>query len=146
MKDLPIKKSEEFLAEVEVMDLSALKGGSFIVAVGTGDPRKYGLLGSTIHGPYTFVEMLQEVGDMWSTHQHHAKVIMLDKDVDQQVQMLDENTVDYIECHYNDLIVEQMIEGAFDSKEFTCRAGMMEDDGADPRKAKALETPEDVVE
>lgn len=134
MKDLPVKKSEEFLAEVEVMDLSHLKGANYIVSVGTGDPKGFKLLGSTIHGPYSFVEMLQEVGDMWATHQHHAKVILLDKNPANQTQMLDENTVDYIECHYNDLITEEMLGGAFDDKDFTCKAGMLDDDGSDPRR------------
>jgi len=139
VKDLPVKKTEEFLAEVEVMDLSHLKNGSFIVAVATGDGKAFKLLGSTVHGPYSFVEMLQEVGDMWATHQHHAKVIILDRNPASATQVLDENTVDYIECHYNDIIVEEMIGGAFDNKEFTCKAGMLEDDGLDPRRKKVEE-------
>lgn len=136
MKDLPVKKSEEFLAEVEVMDLSSLKEGKFIVAVGTGDPKGFKLLGSTIHGPYDFTEMVQEVGDMWSTHQHHAKVIKLTKAVDSETEMLDENTIDYIECHYNDIITEEMLGGAFDEKEFTCKVGLVEDDGSSPLRKK----------
>ena len=140
MNDLPVKKTEEFLAEVDVMDLSHLKVGKYIVAVSTGDPSGFKLLGSTIHGPYSFVEMLQEVGDMWATHQHHAKVVMLDKNGNNPTQALDENTVDYIECHYNDLITEEMLGGAFDGlKEFTCKAGMIEDDGNDPRRKKPEE-------
>jgi hypothetical protein len=137
MKDLPVKNSETFLAEVEVMDLSHLKDGNFIVAVGTGDPKGFKLLASTIHGPYNFVEMVQEVGSMWAEHQHHAKVIKLDKVYTNATQMLDENTVDYIECHYNDIIVDEMIGGAFDlDKEFTCQAGFQEDDNGDPRHKK----------
>jgi hypothetical protein len=144
MKDLPVKKGEEFLAEVEVMDLAPLKSGQFIVAVGTGDPNGFKLLGSTIHGPYGFVEMVQEVGDMWATHQHHARVIKLDKDMNKQTQMLDENTVDYIECHYNDIITEEMLNGAFDlDKEFTCQAGFQDDDGLDPRRQPVTEGTEE---
>jgi hypothetical protein len=135
MNDLPIKKSEEFLAEVEVMDLSHLKNSQFIVAVSTGDPKSFKLLASTIHGPYSFVEMLQEVGDLWATHQHHARVIILAKDVTSPVECLDENTVDYIECYYGDLIMEEMIDGAF-SKEYTCQVGLLDDDGADPRRKR----------
>ena len=142
MKDLPVKK-DGFLAEVEVMDLARLKSGKFIVAVGTGDPKSYKLLGSTIHGPYDFVEMVQEVGDMWMTHQHHAKVILLDKNVSNITQMLDENTVDYIECHYNDIITEEMLGGAFD-KDFTCQAGLQEDDGSNVlAKKETVPEPED---
>ena len=141
MKDLPVKK-DNFLAEVEVMDLTPIKGNKFLVAVATGDPSSVKFLCSTIHGPYEFTEMLQEVGSMWNTHQHHAKVIVLEKDVDKQVQMLDENTVDYIECHYNDLITEEMLGGTFDVKDFTCQAGLLiEDQSTDPRRKKEEDAP-----
>jgi hypothetical protein len=140
MKDLPVKKTEEFLAEVEVMDLSALKDKKFVVAVGTGDPEKFSLLGSTIHGPYTFIEMVQEVGDMWATHQHHAKVLILDKNINSATTMLDPNTIDYIEYSYNDIITEEMLGGAFDAiKEFTCQAGLVNDLESDPRLKKKEE-------
>ena len=138
MNDLPVKK-ENFLAEIESMDLSPIKGEKFLVAIGTGDPNGPKMLSTTIHGPYDYAEMLQEVGDMWNTHQHHAKVVILDKDPKTVTRILDANTVDYIECHYNDLITEEMLGGAFDSKEFTCKAGLIDDDGSDPRHAKKEE-------
>src|ERR1035437_9044340 len=136
-KDLPVKK-DNFLAEVEVMDLSAIKDEKFLVAVATGDPKGVKFLCSTIHGPYDFTGMVQEVGDMWNTHQHHAKVIVCDTDPQRAVNMLDENTVDYIECHATDIITEEMLSGAFDSeKEFTCRAGLLsEETSSDPRHKK----------
>ena len=141
MNDLPVKKTEEFLAEVEVMDLSHLKDKQFIVAVGTGEPDSFKLLGSTIHGPYRFVEMVQEVGDTWATHQHHAKAIVLDKNYKNATTMLDPNTIDYIELNYNDIITEEMIGGAFDEeREFTCQAGLVNDMASDPRLQKNAET------
>lgn len=120
---LPVKK-DNFLAEAEVMDLSPIKQHQFLVAVATGNPDGPKFLCSTVHGPYNFTEMVQEVGDMWKTHQHHAKVIILDKDPNKRVQALDANTVDYIECHYTDIITEEMLGGAFD-KDFTCQAGLI---------------------
>jgi|SRR5579884_1932498 hypothetical protein len=124
MSDLPVKK-ENFLAEVEVMDLSKIKNEKFLVAVSTGDPDSVKFLSSTVHGPYDFTEMLQEVGSMWQEHQHHAKVVVLDKNPKNEVRILDGNTVDYIECHYNDLITEEMLAGAFDTpKDYTCQAGL----------------------
>src|ERR1035437_6501551 len=97
-KDLPVKK-DNFLAEVEVMDLSGIKDEQFLVAVATGNPDGVKFLCSTIHGPYDFTSMVQEVTDTWNVHQHHCKVIICEKDVNKAVKMLDENTVDYIECH-----------------------------------------------
>jgi len=136
-EDLPVKK-DNFLAEVETMDLSAIKDELFLVAVATGDPAGVKFLCSTIRGPYDFTTMVQEVGDMWNTHQHHAKVIVCEKDPMKQVVMLDENTVDYIECHATDIITEAMLGGAFD-KDFTCRAGLLTDENnTDPRHKKTV--------
>ena len=138
-EDLPVKK-DNFLAEVEVMDLSPVKDKQFLVAVATGDPSGPKFLCSTIHGPYDFTSMVQEVGDMWNTHQHHAKVIICEQDGTKQVKMLDENTVDYIECHATDIITEAMLGGAFDAKEFTCQAGLIvEEESTDPRHQKKAE-------
>jgi hypothetical protein len=138
---LPVKK-DNFLAEVETMDLSAIKDKQFMVAISSGNPDSVKFLCSSVHGPYDFTEMVQEVCDMWNTHQHHAKVIILGKDVTKQVEMLDGNTVDYIECHATDIITEAMLAGAFDTeKEFTCRAGIVsEEKSTDPRHAKKEET------
>lgn len=128
---LPLASKENFLAEVEVMDLSDIKAEQFLVAVGTGDPKKVKFLCSTVHGPFNFVEMLQEVGDMWHAHQHHAKVVVLNKNSAEAVKMLDPNTIDYIECHYTDLITEEMLGGAFDKK-YTCKVALSQGD-EDPR-------------
>jgi hypothetical protein len=143
--NLPVKK-DNFLAEAEVMDLSKLRDKVFAVAVSTGAPDGVKFLCSTLHGPYNFTEMLQEVGDTWQQHQHHCKVIVLDKDVKNKVQFLDANTVDYIELNYADIIVEEMLGGAFsEPKDFTCQAGIVsEESSSDPRnQQKVLTAPED---
>lgn len=125
-------EEKEFLAEAEVMDLTPIKGKTYVVAVGTGDPNKVKFLCSTIHGPYDFTEMCQEVGEMWNKHQHHAKVILMEKDPTKKVLLLDANTVDYIECHYVDIIMEETL-AAFEDKEFTCVAGTIEDTEAEKK-------------
>ena len=121
---------KEFLAEAEVMNLAPIKGKTYVVAVGTGDPNKVKFLCSTIHGPYDFTEMCQEVGEMWVQHQHHAKVIIMEKDPKQRVLLLDANTIDYIEAHYVDIIMEETL-SSFEDKEFTCSAGTIEDAAAE---------------
>lgn len=138
------KQQDTFLAEVEVMDLTPVREKQFLVAVGTGAPDKVKFLCSTIHGPFDFVEMCQEVGVMWEQHQHHAKVIICSKDSSKPVEILNENTLDYIECHYNDIITEEMLGGAFDEdKKYTCRAGTSADtDVPDPRHEKKEEAPQ----
>ncbi len=117
---------ENFMAECETMDLSPIKNETFLVAVSTGDRNKVKFLCSTIHGPYSFVEMMQEVGDMWKNHQHHAKVIVLEKDATKAVKILDEATIDYIECYYLDLIAEEMLVCP-SNKKYTCAAETISD-------------------
>ena len=126
--ELPVLETNNFLAENEVMDLSDLKDKNFLVAVSTGDRSKTRFLSSTVRGVFSYTEMLEDVGKMWEEHQHHAKVIILSRDRKDKLKTLDENTVDYIECHYVDLITEALLEGAFDDKTYTCRAGIVESD------------------
>lgn len=127
------EEQKEFLAEAEVMDLGPIKNKTYVVAVGTGDPNKVKFLCSTIHGPYDFTEMCQEVGEMWVQHQHHAKVIIMEKDPKSRVLLLDANTIDYIEAHYVDIIMEETL-SSFEDKEFTCVAGTIEDAPSDEKK------------
>lgn len=127
------EEQKEFLAEAEVMDLGPIKNKTFVVAVGTGDPNKIKFLCSTIHGPYDFTEMCQEVGEMWVQHQHHAKVIVMEKDPKARVLLLDANIIDYIEAHYVDIIMEETL-SSFEDKEFTCVAGTIEDAPVDEKK------------
>jgi hypothetical protein len=124
-------EEREFLAEAEVMDLSPIKGKTFSVAVSSGEPNKVKFLCTTLHGPYDFAEMVQEVGEMWRQHQHHAKVIVMEKDPLQKVQILDANTVDYIEAHYVDIIMEAALDSV-PERDFTCTAGTVEE--PDPEK------------
>lgn len=139
-QNLPVKSTEEFVADFETMDLSELKDKSFLVAVSTGDRNKHKFLTSTVHGPYTFEEMCDEVGGMWRTYQHHAKVVVCQKDRNKAVVNLNENTIDYIEAFYSDIIMESMIEGAFSDKEYTCKAGLVEsDDSEAPKKIVEVE-------
>lgn len=148
-QDLPVKTSDDFLAESESMDLSELRDKTFLVAVSTGDRSGPKSLSTTIHGPYNFLEMVEEVGVMWQEHQHHAKVIIADRNRNNAIKTLDENTCDYIECHFSDIVTEEMLKGAFDEdKDFTCRAGIVEADSeSDPRHAakdmKPAKEPED---
>lgn len=120
------EEQKEFLAEAEVLDLTPIKGKTYIVAVSTGDPNKVKFLCSTVHGPYNFTEMCQEVGEMWVQHQHHARAIIVEKDPKKKVLLLDANTIDYIEAHYIDIIMEETL-GNFEDKEFTCTAGTIEE-------------------
>jgi hypothetical protein len=144
---LPVKSSDEFIAECEVMDLADLKDKSFVVGVSQADRNGPKFVSSTMRGPYSFVEMCEEVGVMWAEHQHHAKVTILEKDRNKASKFLDENTVDYIEAHYTDIVTEAMLEGIFDEdKEFTCRAGIVETTTDDDPRVPKEEMPDTLGE
>lgn len=125
--NLPVKTSEDFVAEFETMDLTDLKDRQYVVAINQGDRSGPKFVCSTVKGPYSFEEMCETVGVMWRKHQHHAKVVILEKEADKPTKILDENTVDYIEAHYEDIVTESMLGGVFDDvKEYTCRANIVE--------------------
>ena len=135
--NLPVKQGDDFIGELETMDLSELKDKQFLVAVNQGDRSGVKFLCSTIRGPYSFEEMCEALGVMWRQHQHHGKAIILQKDASAAPKYLDENTVDYIEAHFEDIITESMLDGVFDEqKEYTCRAGVVDGDNSDNPFAK----------
>jgi hypothetical protein len=148
-ENLPVKQTDDFFAPIEVMDLSPLKDQMFLVAVSQGDRNKGRFLSTTTHGPYNYLEMIEEVGIMWQQEQHHAKVVICEKDRSKPIKTLDQNTIDYIEEHYENLLMEGFLEGAFDDKkEYTCKVGISEADiDDDPRHlAKQEKVTQDAIE
>jgi len=126
-EELPIKTGNDFIGEFETMDLSKLKDKTFLVSVSTGDRNKSKFLCSCVRGPFDFSEMCEEVGTMWKVEQHHAKVVILSKDRSKSLRFLDENTTDYIEARFIDIITNEMLSGTFDEP-FTCQANVVEDE------------------
>lgn len=124
--------SENFIGEFENMDLSKIRDKTFIVAVNTDDYSLPKFLFRTMHGPYDFYEMIEEVGKMWLEHQHHAKVHILKKDRNERVEWLDANTIDYIEANWKDILCEFLIDDTTDKK-YTCEASTVVDDEDDKK-------------
>jgi hypothetical protein len=117
--------AEGFVPQIETMDLRDLYDHVYIVAVSTGARDDGRLLAKTIHGPYSFDEMVGEVGRMWTESQDNAKVYILEKDHKKKPKWLDAKTIDYIQAKYVDIIMERMIGSA--DQDFTCAAGLVED-------------------
>jgi len=140
--DLQVGNPDTFLGENETMDLSELKDKSFIVAINSGFREEGKFICETIHGPYTFVEMIEEVGTMYQDFQHNAKVFILSKDKTKPPQFLDVCTIDYIEAKYTDIITESFLEGAFEAP-YTCKAGLVY---ADAKKDPRLKPKEEIEE
>jgi hypothetical protein len=124
---------KEFIPQVEVMDLRNLYNKTFITAVSTGERNDGKLLAKTIHGPYSFEEMVGEVGRMWTEDQNNAKVYVLEKDSKKRSTWLDANTVDYIQVHFADIVLDRILSN--DDKEYTCEAGIVAET-EEPAQAK----------
>ena len=132
VSDLPVNKDDNFIGELETMNLAELKGQQFLVGINQGKREAGQFMSATIRGPYDYFEMIEEVGIMYETQQHHAKVIIVNGDRNKANKFLDENTTDYIEANWADLSAEILLED--DDVEYTCRAGINETDlEDDPR-------------
>ncbi len=137
-KELEVNKDEDFIGEFEKMNVNALKDDSYLVAICQGDREKGKFMSSTVRGPYDYFEMIEEVGYMWQEEQHHAKVVIVNQDRDTPNKFLDTNTTDYIEANWQDLAAEILLQD--DDVEYTCRAGINENDAnEDPRTAASAE-------
>ena len=144
---LPVKTGDDFVGELETMDLTSIKKEQFLVAVNQGERSGVKFVCSTVRGPFSFEEMCETVGVMWKEHQHHGKAIILQKDGKVQPKYLDENTIDYIEAHFEDIVCESMLDGVFDEiKDYTCRAGVVEGDNTDNPLAAENQKPVEKVE
>lgn len=137
MEDLKVGNPETFIGECEVMDLSEIKDKIFMVAIASGDPSKCKYIQESIHGPFGFYEMVEQVDNMWKEYLHHAKVIVTSKDMHKPPEFLDECTIDYLEAKASEIIVEGMIGGDCLVKDYTCKAGIFQaDTNGLPEKTK----------
>jgi len=109
----------------EHMDLSNLHSEVFTVAVSSGPRDKGRFICTTIHGPYSFDEMVQEVSRMWTEDQNNAKVYILNKDYKKACRWLDIDTTEYVQFRAADILLERMLQ-TFDSTEYTSKAKIIE--------------------
>ena len=112
-----------FLGELETMDLSKLEDKTFMVAISNGERNKYSFLCTSLTGPFDFYEMIEKDANTNRHPQLHAKAMICTKDLCVAPQILDENTIDYIEARCDDILTSAFIGGLLDSEEFTCEAG-----------------------
>jgi hypothetical protein len=125
--ELPTTQRDDFIADLEggKMDLSSLYKELFLVSVSTGDRNKCKLLASTIKGPFSFVEMCEEVGRMYNDEMHHAKITILDRNRTRLTAFLDSGTTDYIEAHGIDIAMEVAMDLVLTGEEKTLTPGIL---------------------
>lgn len=118
-------EKEYTIGEFEKMDLSELFDKSFMVAISTGSRDKPKFICSTLCGPLNFVEMVETVGTIYADKMLHAKVMLTKKEYNKAPEILDENTVDYIEAKYMDILMNALIKGNITEDGYTCKAGFV---------------------
>lgn len=116
-------ENKEFYADYENMDLTKIHTETFLVGVSTGSREKAKMICTTMRGPFSFYEMVDVVGAMWKENNHHAKIHILSKDFKEPANYLDENTTDYIETKFEDLLVEEFLTTS--DEEYTCEVGVL---------------------
>lgn len=114
-----------FIAEFEKMDLSEIKDKLFCVAVSTGHRENGVFLPGTLRGPMNFLEMVEDVGILWSNEAVHAHVMLEQKERKKPQLWLDINTIDYIQAHYLNILMEGTILGYDNETEYTCKASIL---------------------
>jgi hypothetical protein len=117
---------EYTMGEFEEMDLTKLHGKTFMVAMNTGGRDKPQFLCSTLCGPFDFYAMIETVGIVYEEQQAHAKVLICSDTFGTPPEILDENTVDFIEARSSEIIMDGVLGGGLmEKKDYTCKAGFI---------------------
>lgn len=117
--------SEDFFPQAENMDLRELYDKVFVVGINSGPQDDGYMIVKSMHGPFTFEEMVGEVGRLWSEETMNSKVYVLEKDHKIKSKWLDSKTTDYIQAKYMDIIVAKLVFSE-NAEDFTCKATMLE--------------------
>lgn len=116
-----------FVGELEEMDLKALHDQIFMVAINTGSRDEPKFIPESICGPLSFYEMVETVGNLYRQEMLHAKVLIPSKNFGTPPKVLNENTVDFIEARFMDIIADGLLGGEiFNEKQYTCEAGFID--------------------
>lgn len=124
-EELTTGNPENFVGELENMNLDELRDKTFVVAISTGSRDKCNFICNTMRGPFDFYEMVEHVGRIYQEQILHTKAAVLEDDFDKSFHFLDECTMDYIEAKSEQIVMEGLLEGAFDT-DYTCKAGVVE--------------------
>ncbi len=124
-EELTTGNPETFVGELENMNLDELRDKTFVVAISTGPRDKCNFICNTMRGPFDFYEMIEHVGRIHQEQALHTKAAILEDDFDQGFNFLDECTMDYIEAKSEQIVMEGLLSGDFDTN-YTCKAGIVE--------------------
>jgi hypothetical protein len=125
-EELATGNPETFLGELENMNLDELRDKTFVVAISTGSRDKCNFICNTMRGPFDFYEMVENMGRIYQEQQLHGKAAILSDDFDTGFKFLDECTSDYIEAKYEQIVMEGLLGGDFDT-DYTYKAGIIEE-------------------
>lgn len=120
---------EYTVGEFEEMDLTPLHDQVFMVAISTGSLEKPKFICESLCGPLDFYEMVEAVASVYENEQLHAKALIPSKKFGEKPQVLNPNTIDFIEARHLDIIADGLLDGGvFATKEYTCTAGFIKEE------------------
>ena len=120
------EENEYTCGEFEEMNLTTLHDKIFMVAISTGDRNKSKYIPESISGPFNFYEMIDAVANCYVDQQLHAKVLITSKTFGIKPEVLNENTVDFIEARHEDIMMDGVLGGGvLESESYTCEAGFV---------------------
>ncbi len=122
-----MSSNDDFIPEIERMDLEKLKDKTFLVAMSSGNRDESDYLPSSIRGPFSFYDMCEYAGKMWRERQAHSKIITTSTVLETPNDFLDAKTTDYIESRFEDIILDAIIMDSLELKptDFTCEAELI---------------------
>ena len=111
VQDDELTKQDSFVAEFHKgeMSLEKIKDLTFICSINKGDRNKPHFLCSQVRGPFDFYEMVNFIGETYKDFMVHGKAVSLTKTFEEQPLVLDAGTIDYIEAHYKDIIMDGIL-------------------------------------
>jgi hypothetical protein len=79
--------------------------------------------------------MVETVGKIYEDQQVHAKAMICSKEFGEPPQVLNENTMDFIEARHEDIIMDGLLGGELtEAKDYTCTAGFIKYENEEEEK------------
>ena len=120
MAKLTTQEDTPFNVFTAKMDMRELYEQKFAVAVSTGNLDDYGLIITSLKGPYDFSDMVNEVLRLHE-QKDNAKVVLMSTNLEKKTKLLSPETIEYIQHNGADILLEETF-GLVDEKGYNCKA------------------------
>jgi hypothetical protein len=113
------------IAAFENMDLTELKDKTFLMSIKTNKSDDVPYVSKLIKGPFYFYEMVEMCGQIWENQNRHPFVIIASKEFSEKIQFLDDDTIDYLETRWKDIVTDGFLTDILNG-DYSCKATIVE--------------------